>query len=272
MSLSIASNTESLLAARNLNRTQKGLSQSISRLSSGLRINSAADDAAGLAISEKMRSQVRSYGAALRNAMDGISMIQIAEGTLNEVAGLYGRMRELAVQGSTGTISSTDRAAINDEYTALQAEADRLAENTDFNGINLIGTGAATIDIQVGINSGANYQISVTMVDVTSITPSGNVSSAASSLSAIGLVDTAISALSSGRAKLGASQNRLQASAGMLENARANMSAAESRIRDANVAEESAALARHSILAQAGAAALGQANQLPALALALLGG
>jgi len=204
--------------------------------------------------------------------MDGISMIQIAEGTLNEVAGLYGRMRELAVQGGSETLSSTDRSAINDEYTALQAEANRLAENTEFNGINLLGSTASSLDIQVGIHSGAAYSVTVSMIDVTTLTPGGTITTAASALAAIGTIDSAIQSLSSGRAKIGASQNRLQASAGMLENARANMSAAESRIRDANVAEESAALARNTILAQAGAAALGQANQIPALALALLGG
>jgi len=199
-------------------------------------------------------------------------MIQVAEGTLNEVADIFVRMRELAVQASTGTMSTTDRTALNTEFQALLAEADRLGENTEFNGINIGGSTAGAVALQVGIHNGPDYKITVTMIDVTSLSPTGNISTAAGAATAISTVDVSILGLSAGRAKLGASHNRLESTVGMLENARNNMSAAESRIRDADIATESAELARHTILAQAGAAALASANQIPALALTLLGG
>ena len=277
MAFSVITNVSSLNAQRNLARTQHALSQNMGRLSSGLRINSAADDAAGLAISENLKAQIRGLGQAERNAMDGISLIQTAEGAMNEISGILTRMRELAVQSATDTLGDTERGFLQTEFSALVSEVDRIANVTEFNGVNLLDTSAGTLDFQVGINNSGNDRISVTIDDRRSTALGGGalntqtVATKAGAQAALGVIDTAVSDVSDGRADVGAVQNRLQVTVANLASARENLSAANSRIRDVDVAEETAAMTRNSILMQAGTSVLAQANQAPSLALSLLG-
>ncbi|MDD9938074.1 MAG: flagellin [Myxococcales bacterium] len=277
MAFSVITNVSSLNAQRNLARTQHALSQNMGRLSSGLRINSAADDAAGLAISENLKAQIRGLGQAERNAMDGISLIQTAEGAMNEISGILTRMRELAVQSATDTLGDTERGFLQTEFSALVSEVDRIANVTEFNGVNLLDTSAGTLDFQVGINNSGNDRISVTIDDMRSTALGGGalntqtVATKAGAQAALGVIDTAVSDVSDGRADVGAVQNRLQVTVANLASARENLSAANSRIRDVDVAEETAAMTRNSILMQAGTSVLAQANQAPSLALSLLG-
>jgi flagellin len=278
MALTIQTNVASLGAQRQLNKTQHQQGVSLSRLSSGLRINSAADDAAGLAISEKMRAQVRGLAQAERNAMDGVSLIQTAEGAMNEVSGILTRMRELSVQSANGTLGSTERGFLNDEFSALRSEIDRIAKVTEFNGASLLEGSSTHVTFQVGTNNSTDDQIQVTLTNMqtsqlggTTALSSLSISSVSGAQSAMTAIDSAISDVSSGRAKLGATQNRLQVTVTNLSSARENISAANSRIRDTDVAEESAALTRNSILMQAGVSILAQANQMPSMALSLLG-
>ncbi|MAE28735.1 MAG: flagellin [Planctomycetota bacterium] len=273
MGLRVNTNIASMTAQRNLSSVTSRLQGNYSRLSSGLRIATAADDAAGLAISEKMRSQIRSYSVAGRNAADGISMVQTAEGALNEVSNILSRMRELSVQASNGTMSTTDQATTDVEFQALLAEIDRVASSTEFNSIALLDGSAATVDIQVGIDAGDT--ISVGLVDTTTgvgLSIAGNdvlnVTNAQTSITAL---DAAIDTVNSARGSLGASQNRLQSVSASIMNVRENLSAAESRIRDVDVAFETADLTRNSILQQAAVSVLSQANVQPQLALSLLG-
>jgi flagellin len=272
MGLRVNTNIASLNAQRNLNQVTNRLQGNFARLSSGLRIAQAADDAAGLGISERMRSQIRSYGAASRNAQDGISLVQTAEGALNEASNILNRMRELAIQAANGTLTTTDRTTIDNEVGALIEELDRIADSTEFNGLNLLDGSATTASIQVGIN--ANETIDVTLQDTTTGTLGVDVvdvTTAANANTAIGLVDTAIDTLNTARGQLGASQNRLNSAYTSILNARENLSAAESRIRDVDVAYETADLTRNSILQQAAVSILQQANVQPQLALSLLG-
>ena len=272
MGLRVNTNITSLTAQRNLGNVSSRLQGNFARLSSGLRVATAADDAAGLGISERMRSQIRSYGAAARNAQDGISLVQTAEGALNEASNILGRMRELAVQAANGTLSTADRTTINDEVTALTAELDRIASSTEFNGVALLDGTTATAEIQVGIN--ASETIDVTLQDTTTTTLGVGavaVDTAANANTAIGLIDTAIDTVNTARGALGASQNRLTSAYTSIQSARENLSAAESRIRDVDVAYETADLTRNSILQQAAVSVLSQANVQPQLALRLLG-
>lgn len=278
MALTVQTNVASLGAQRQLNKTQQQLGVSLGRLSSGLRINSAADDAAGLAISEKMRAQVRGLAQAERNAMDGVSLIQTAEGAMNEVSGILTRMRELSVQSANGTLGSTERGFLNDEFSALRDEIDRIAQVTEFNGAALLDGTSTHVTFQVGTNNSTDDQIQVTLTDMqtsqlggTTALSSLSISSVSGAQNAMAAIDSAISDVSSGRAKLGATQNRLQVTVTNLSSARENISAANSRIRDTDVAEESAAMTRSSILMQAGVSILAQANQMPSMALSLLG-
>jgi flagellin len=275
MALSMNTNATSLNAQRNLNNAQTHLSQNLAKLSSGLRINQASDDAAGLGISEKMRAQVRGLAQASRNANDGVSMIQVAEGAMNEQAGILTRLRELAVQSANGTLGTTERGFISTESTEAIAELDRISAVTDFNGVKMLGANAGTQTMQVGTSSSANDRIDITFAQTDSATLFGgatiDLSTAATARTALDDIDTAISALSTSRASVGASQNRLVVTMNNLSVARENIAASESRIRDVDVAEETAAMTRNQILSQAGVSVLAQANQLPSAALKLLG-
>ncbi len=272
MSLQINTNIASMNAQRNLSAVSARLGGNFSRLSSGLRIASASDDAAGLGISERMRAQVRSFGVAGRNAQDGLSMTQTAEGALQEVSNNLTRMRELAVQASNGTLTAADRLTLDTEFQLLDTEIDRIATQTSFNGLKLLDNTNATVDIQVGANAGET--VSVSMVDSRSATLAiGALALTTSVLSsaAITALDTAISTVASGRGTLGAGQNRLSSAISSIANTRENLAAAESRIRDVDVAMETADLTRNSILQQAAVSVLSQANSQPQLALSLLG-
>ena len=271
MGLRVNTNIASMTAQKNLGAVSGRLQGNFSRLSSGLRIASASDDAAGLGISERMRSQIRSFAAAGRNAQDGVSLVQTADGALQEVSNNLSRMRELAVQASNGTLTTGDRATLDNEFQELISEIDRIASDTVFNGVNLLDGSSASISIQAGINSGET--ISMTMADVSAATLAltGDVTSAANASTALGVLDTAIDSVTTGRGQLGAGINRLNSAIQSIATVRENLSAAESRIRDVDVAMETADLARNSILQQASVSVLAQANQQPQLALSLLG-
>lgn len=281
MAFSVMTNVASLNAQRHLGRSQSTLNSSMGRLASGLRINRAGDDAAGLAISENLKSQIRSLGQAERNANDGVSLLQTAEGGMNEMSGVVTRMRELAMQSSTDTVGNTERAFIQQEFTALMSEIDRIAEVTEFNGTSLLDGTATALDFQVGIHNTANDRITVAVDDMhAAILGTGgggaalsttDISTKAGAQAALDIIDASISDISAGRADIGAAENRLQVTVANLGTARENLSAANSRIRDTDVAEESAQLTRSNILLQAGASVLAQANQAPQIALSLLG-
>lgn len=272
MGLRVNTNVFSLTAQRNLNNVTSRLQGNFARLASGLRIASSADDAAGLGISERMRSQIRSLGQASRNAQDGVSLAQTAEGSLNEVSNNLTRMRELAMQASNGTLSTTDRVTINTEFAALISEIDRIADQNEFNGISLLNS-ASSVNIQVGINSGESITINLVSTTDTALgLNSLSTVTLTNAQAALGSVDTAINTVNNARGVLGAAQNRLQSSLRSILNTRENLAAAESRIRDLDVAEETADLTRNSILQQASVAILTQANAQPQIALSLIQG
>jgi flagellin len=276
MALTINTNVASLNAQRNLSITQGQLNKSLERLSSGLRINKAGDDAAGLAISENMRGLIRSMNQSVRNANDGVSLIQTAEGSLNETSAILTRMRELASQSATGTVGSTERGYIQDEFSKLTAEIDRIADATEFNGTKLLdgSQSGSGLSFQIGArNNSSNDRITMTVNSAKSsaIGLSGaSLANQTSAQSALDSIDTAIKNVSSLRGGLGAVQNRLQSTINNLQVAIENTSAAESRIRDVDVAAESASMTRAQILTQAGTSILAQANQSPQAALSLL--
>ncbi len=275
MPLVIPTNTSSLETQKNLNRSQMALGKSFARLSSGFRVNSAADDAAGLAVSESMKSQIRSYAVAERNAGDAISMTQTAEGALGEVHDIMGRLRELAMQSSNGSLTNTDRGYLNTEFSALKAEVTRIQGSAKFNGVSLLNATAASVKFQVGLNNATVDQISVTFGGValtTLLAATTSVSTATAALISLGRIDTSIGSISGYRAKYGAAMNRLDVTVSTIQTMRVNLAAANSRIRDVDVAEETSQLARNQVLAQAGVSVLSQANQLPQLAMALLQG
>jgi flagellin len=279
--ISILTNTASLNAQRNLDKTQKSLAQNLSRLSSGERITKASDDAAGLGISEKMKASIRGYAQASRNANDGVSMIQVAEGAMNQQTAILTRLRELAIQSANGTVGADERGYIDNEAKELLGELDRISSVTDFNGVKILGANAGAVAFQVdlGATSGTDT-ISVTFTKTDSTTlavkyGSGNdvdlKTSATTAQNALAKIDAAIKSLSGSRASAGAVQNRLEVTMSNLQSAHENLSAANSRIRDVDVASETAAMTRNQILSQAGATVLAQANQLPSVALSLLG-
>jgi flagellin len=276
MPLVINTNIASMEAQRNLGKTQMTLSTSFNRLSSGLRINSAKDDAAGLAISENMRMQIRSYTVVERNANDGISMAQTAEGALGQISDVLGRLRELAAQGANGSLSTSDRDYLQTEFTSLKSEIARLMTSTKFNGVQLIGAASTTIDFQVGINNVAEDRIAMTFGALALSSLLSNTTrvsgTAGNSRSALDVIDGALTRITTARARYGAFMNRLEITTANLQTMRLNVSSAASRIRDVDVAEESANLARQQVLSQAGASILAQANQLPQNALGLLKG
>jgi flagellin len=275
MALTINTNVASLNAQRNLSSTQLQLSKSMERLSSGLRINRAGDDAAGLAISQNMQANIRSMNQAVRNANDGISLVQTAEGALNETSNILLRMRELGTQAANGVLSQSQRDNIQVEFKNLQDEIDRISAVTDFNGTKLLnGALSAGTSLQIGTGTTANDTISVTIGNnnTATLSVSANfVSTQGAAQSALTAIDSAIQAVSTARGNLGAVQNRLQSTINNLQVAVENTSAANSRIVDVDVAAESANMTKAQILAQAGVSVLSQANQAPQLALKLLG-
>ena len=272
MAMVINSNPASLGAQRNLANTQKSLSANLQKLSSGSRISQASDDAAGLGISERLKAQTRSLSQASRNTNDGISLIQVAEGAMNEQSGILSRLRELAVQSANGTLGTQERGYIQAEADELVGEIDRISSVTEFNGINMIDAAATSIDMQVGINNGDTITLGFGPTDTATLGVDAlDYSSAAGASAAIDAIDTAIDSLSSQRATVGAASNRMQVTLTNLSSAHENLSAANSRIRDVDVAEETASMTRNQILSQAGVAVLAQANQLPSAALSLLG-
>jgi flagellin len=273
MGLRINTNIASINAQRNLSQSTEALSRSLERLSSGLRITRASDDAAGLAISERLRAEVRAFEQAQRNALDGISLLQVAEGALGEVSGILTRLRELSIQSANGTLGAGERATINQEATDLVAEIDRVAAVTEFNGTLLLDGTAPTVDFQVGTGSTANDVISVTGVDATStgLAITGlDLTTVAGSQAANTAVQAAIDSLSGLRGGFGTAQNRLESTIRSIAVAVENTAAAESRIRDVDVASETAKLTRAQVLQQAGISVLAQANVSAQNALALL--
>ena len=267
MSLRIATNVDAFDAYRNLNATQAQLSKSMQRLSSGYRINSGADDAAGLGISESMRSQIRGLAQAQKNIQDGVSLVQTAEGNLNQVHSMLQRVRELAVQYNNGSISTEGRSAIQTEVNQLASEIDRVMSQAKFNGIALL-TGSSSVTFQVGANDGET--ISVSMGSIASAATSNWSQFSVGSTTMISSIDAAVTAVSAQRSTLGAVQNRLENSMSVQAAYQENLTAAESRIRDVDMAQEMVNFTKNQILAQAGQSMLAQANTAPQQVLQLL--
>ncbi|MCW2992873.1 MAG: flagellin FliC [Conexibacter sp.] len=268
MSLRITHNVEALNSYNSLSKTSAAISKSMQRLSSGYRINSAADDAAGLGISESMRSQIRGLGQAQKNIQDGASMVQTAEGNLDEVHSMLQRVRELAVQYKNGSLDDTARTSIQNEVNQLASEISRIGSSAQFNGINLLNS-SSTVSFQVGANDG--QQIGVSLVDLATTVGTSYASLSTTGATDISEIDAAITAVSTARADFGAVQNRLDHSLSVAASYQENLTSAESRIRDVDMADEMVALTKNQILSQAGTAMLSQANQAPQSVLRLLG-
>ena len=266
MPSTINTNVSSLNAQRNLDTSRSSLATSMERLSSGLRVNSAKDDAAGLAIADRMNTQVRGISVAIRNANDGISLAQTAEGALSTMTDALQRMRELAVQAQNGTNGTGDRGNLDTEYQQLSAEITRIATQTKFNGVAIVGAGAGPQIFQVGPNNGDT--LTVTTAAVTTV--GGGVSTAAAASTAVSAIDTALDSISTNRATYGAAMSRFGFAISNLQITGENQSAARGRIMDADFAAETANLSRSQILQQAGTAMVAQANQLPQQVLSLL--
>ncbi|MFZ2988327.1 flagellin [Ideonella sp.] len=282
MPQTINTNLASLNAQRNLNASQSSLSVSMQRLSSGMRVNSAKDDAAGLAIAERMNAQVRGMNVAVRNANDGISLAQTAEGALSKVGDALQRMRELAVQARNATNSSSDKDSLNKEFTQLQSEISRILGGTTFNGKHILGADATTLTFQIGANTTTDDVIDVVTTnmtqtsDITAVTVSTAVIDANATAGAIAdvmdSIDAAIDTVNDTRATFGATQSRFDAIISNLQQSVENQAAARSRIMDADYAQETANMSRAQILQQAGNAMVAQANALPQQVLRLLQG
>jgi len=284
MAIRIFNNTASVNAQRILGINNTRLAQSIERISSGIRINRGADDAAGLAISEGLRSDIRALRQATRNANDGMSLVNVTEGALNEQSSILIRLRELASQAATGTVGSTERATIQLEFSALRDELTRIAATTEFNGIGLIdGTLASSVAttshtlIQIGIDNSANSRLDLNAtlgLDAVTSSTLGiaalSVTASAEALTALSEINNAIASVTAARGKVGAVQNRLQRSVSALSITSENLQAAESAIRDADIAEEIAQLTRNQILVQTSTAMVGQSNLIPQSVLQLL--
>jgi flagellin len=273
--ISVLTNTSSLVAQTNLQNNTSKLQKSLGRLSSGLRVQNAADDAAGLAISEDFKAKIRGLEQAKRNANDGVSLAQVADGALKEAGSLLNRMRELAVQARNGTVNDDQRVFLDNEFQALRDELDRIVESTEFNGISLLdGSQASGIEFQVGADTTVNDRLTLSIatssssalgIDASSISTTGNADTAIADL------DDAIQSISTRRAGIGAMQNRLSVTISNIDSYSTNLSAANSRIVDVDVAAETAEMTKANILVQAGASMLAQANSAPQLALSLLG-
>jgi len=274
MGLRVNTNIASINAQRNAATVTGNLQRNYQRLSTGLRIAVAADDAAGLAISERLRSQVRSLGQASRNANDGISLVQVGEGALNEVSNILVRLRELTIQAANGSTSGQDRNTMMEEFGSLVSEINRIGQSTSFNGVRLLDGSSSTVQFQVGINSTTGIDVlnvSLTPALATSLSLNSlDIGSGGDFSTAIGAIDSAINAVSSLRGRFGALQNRLQSTIANIGVATESLSAAESRIRDVDVAAETADLTRNSIMQQASISILQQANLQPQVALRLL--
>lgn len=267
MTLSVYTNIMSMNAQRHLNGTQGQLETALQRLSSGLRVNSARDDAAGLAIAERMKAQVSGLNVAARNANDAISLSQVAEGGLQEAGDMLQRMRELAVQSANGTNGASDRANLNEEFIALDAEIGRIAGVTKFNELAIIGADAGTFTFQVGANENDTLTLTTTAAAATGLTIDTDVLASA----AITAIDVAIDTITTDRAKYGAAQSRFSSAINNLQIGAENQAAARSRIMDADFATETTAMTRAQILSQAGTAMISQANSMPQQVLSLLG-
>lgn len=275
MALIINNNPASIAAQRNLDINTLSLNRSVERLSSGLRITRAADDAAGLGLSESLRAQIRSINQATRNANDGISLTQIADGAAATIGSLLARLRELSSQSASGTVGNTERSYIDQEFVALRSEIDRIAQVTEFNGQALTSGSTISFSIAIGFRSGSGNTLSLNLNDITTTSlglSSVNVSTSANATSALANVDSAISAIATARAEYGSIQNRFEATIANLQVTSENLTSAESRIRDADIALETSIFTKNQILVQAGIATLAQANTLPQQALALLRG
>jgi len=274
MGLRVNSNIASLNAQRSLSTTTERLQANYRRLSTGLRISTASDDAAGLAISERFRAQIRSTNQAIRNAQDGISLTQTGEGALNEVSSILIRMRELSIQASNGTVSDADRATLHQEFADLINEIDRIAQSTTFNGVKLLDGTGSTLTFQVGTGTTTGIDtIQLSTSDTLALTlglSTLDIGSGGLPTLAVQQLDGAINAVSRVRGQFGAAQNRLSTTIANLQIQSENLSAAESRIRDVDVAVETSALTRNSILQQAAISILAQANTQPQAALQLL--
>lgn len=277
MGLRISTNVASLNAQKSLRSTRNGMERSLARLSSGYRINQAADDAAGLAISENLRGTIRGLRQASRNSEDGVSLVQVAEGGLNEISNMLIRLRELGVQAASDTIGETERKFLDVEYQQLKSEIQRISEVTQFNGRDLLNGTGGIIDIQVGTNNDPfkdrisfNSSAANSTLESLGLTAEG-LATKEMAQQGLSVVDTAMTSVNAMRANFGAMQNRLNSTISNLSIAHENLSAANSRIRDADIAEETAELTRNNILTQAGVSVLGQANQAQQVALKLLG-
>ena len=273
MSTIVNTNVASLTAQRSLAKSSGELATALQRLSSGLRINSAKDDAAGLAISERLTTQVRGYNQAIRNAGDGISLAQTAEGGMDAITNSLQRMRELAVQAANYSNTAADRTAINSEFAQLKTEIDRVSAQTKFNTRGLLDGTFTAANFQVGANQGETISVdAITNMGATALglTAAIDVTTAANATTAIGAIDTALTTVTSARANLGASINRFEQTVSNLRVTVENLSAARSRIQDADFAAETAALTRVQILQQSGMAVLSQANAIPQGVLSLL--
>lgn len=276
MALRIATNVQSLAAQRYLSRNHDDQESSLEKLSSGARINKAGDDAAGLAISEKLRANIRGLKQAARNANDGVSMIQTAEGAMNELSNIMIRLRELSIQGASDTIGNTERGFIDKEVQQLKGEVDRIANATEFNGKKLLSGNAETIEVQVGLNFDPNVnRFNFYTKELNSTAEAFNLGDVStmtkqSSQENLATLDSAISRLNRNRSTLGGLQNRFQSAINNLGIYRENLEQANSRIRDTDMAEETANLTKANILTQANVSVLGQANANPELALKLL--
>jgi flagellin len=273
--MSIKTNISSLDAQKNLTGTENDLNNSLAKLSSGFRITKAQDDAAGLAIAVNLAAQIKSYNQSVRNANDALNVVQTADSALNESQDILTRLRELASQSASSGVSNTERGYIQNEVDGLISEIDRIANATEFNGVALLNTNAA-LTFQVGIrNVAANDQIVVTTTSATVANLGLSVLSLAtitSAQGALGIIDTAMQSISSTRATLGAQGNRMEKAIAAATSAAVAISAAQSRIRDVDVAEETSNMSRNQVLLQAGVSVLAQANQLPQVALKLLNG
>ncbi|MCF4995128.1 flagellin FliC [Pseudomonas syringae] len=282
MALTVNTNVTSLNVQKNLNKASDALSTSMTRLSSGLKINSAKDDAAGLQIATRMTSQIRGQTMAIKNANDGISIAQTAEGAMQESTNILQRMRELAVQARNDSNSGDDRVALNKEFAQMSDELTRIANSTNLNGKNLINGDAGTMTFQVGSNSGADNQITITLSDsfdavqlgvdsdAIAVTGTDSDTAEASFAAAIDAIDAALKTINTSRADLGAAQNRLTSTISNLQNINENASAALGRVQDTDFAAETAQLTKQQTLQQASTAVLAQANQLPSAVLKLL--
>lgn len=272
MAIGVKTNVSSLMAQRHLNSTNRAMAGNIAKLSSGMRINSAADDAAGLAVSEEMKTDIRSLGQAARNANDAVSVIQTAEGSLSEIHNILGRMRELAVQANSDGINNDQRGHIHTEFDQLRTELTEIAERTEFNGNSLLD-GTADLTFQVGINGTDTISVEIAdAYDADGLNLDGlDLSTTAGAVAAMNSIDTAITTVSGERASLGAMQNRLESKLDNLAVSKQNLEAANSRIRDVDIASEMADFTKNQILMQAGTSMLAQANSLPQTALSLLG-